>query len=161
MFQSRTNFSDSFNHRSPKTVNHASWAFSIPVDTTGTIVSGRRVSKYWPIFGSHQFRVEHPTRQREIHREIFAMQFDPDTGRAPDGTIGPTEREHLLATESLKLQELIADAETQKAKAVTAGNAAEVNKLAETVRASYRKLSEIQRQQREERQRKNRALGYE
>jgi hypothetical protein len=89
------------------------------------------------------------------------MEFDPDTGRAADGTIGPTHRQHLLATESLKLQELIADAEREKAKAVTAGNAAEVNKLAESLRLSYRKLAEIQRQQREERRRKNRALGYE
>jgi hypothetical protein len=87
--------------------------------------------------------------------------FDPDTGRAPDGTIGPTRRASLLATECLALQEQIAEAEAAKGKAITAGNAAEVNKLAESLRASYRKLAEIQRQEREERKQQNRVLGYE
>jgi len=91
----------------------------------------------------------------------LAVEFDPETSIAPDGSIGPTQRQHELAVESLKLQEHLKTLEAEQASASKAKDREGVQRIAEVVRSGYHKLSEIQRQQREEQGRKNRALGYE
>jgi hypothetical protein len=92
---------------------------------------------------------------------LWRVEFDANTGIAPDGTIGPTQRQHELAGEVLRLQEHLTALEAEQAGLSKAGDNEGVRRVAESILVGYRKLAEIQRQRREERTRKNPALGYE
>lgn len=90
------------------------------------------------------------------------VEFNPNTGIAPDGTIGPTQREHELAGEWLKLQEQIRTMEGELHTAHKDANAKDsVRPIQLNLRAAYNKLGEIERQEREEQKRKNRLNGWE